>query len=128
MKRQATRFGAQCPLPSLPISRTRTIGFATAIPPDLPAHRRWPTSEVAGDPPDRPTSRNATRNLFALLKPQRRYSPAARYRRNATIESQYPIDAALVPPPKRPRDVRYTLTALPTLPQFSLLCSREPYP
>src|SRR5262249_33341549 len=39
-----------------------------------------------------------------------------------------PIDAALVPPLKRSRDVRHTLTALPALPQLSLLFRREPCP
>src|SRR5262249_46022217 len=35
---------------------------------------------------------------------------------------------ALVPPLKRSRDVRHTLTALPALPQLSLLFRREPCP
>src|SRR5262249_51399938 len=45
-----------------------------------------------------------------------------------SIASQDPIDAALVPPLKRSRDVRHTLTALPALPQLSLLFRREPCP
>src|SRR5262249_13637093 len=47
---------------------------------------------------------------------------------NPSIASQDPIDAALVPPLKRSRDIRHTLTALPALPQLSLLFRREPCP
>src|SRR5262249_58010652 len=47
---------------------------------------------------------------------------------NPSIASQDPIDAALVPPLKRSRDVRHTLTALPALPQLGLLFRREPCP
>src|SRR5262249_28649313 len=47
---------------------------------------------------------------------------------NPSIASQDPIDAALVPPLKHSRDVRHTLTALPALPQLSLLFRREPCP
>src|SRR6266702_8679061 len=47
---------------------------------------------------------------------------------NSSIESQDPIDAALVPPLKRSGDVRHTLTALPALPELSLLLRREPCP
>src|SRR5262249_15609750 len=78
------------------------------------------------DPPYRPTGGNAARNLFALLKPQRYQSPPAWRWSNPSIASQDPIDAALVPPLKRSRDVRHTLTALPALPQLSLLVRREP--
>jgi hypothetical protein len=84
--------------------------------------------EALCDPPDRPTGGNATRDLFALLKPQRcRSSPAWRWS-NSSIESQDPIDAALVPPLKRSGDVRHTLTALPALPELSLLLRRQPCP
>src|SRR5262249_58422961 len=77
--------------------------------------------EALSDPPYRPTGGNAARNLFALLKPQRYQSPPAWRWSNPSIASQDPIDAALVPPLKRSRDVRHTLTALPALPQLSLL-------
>src|SRR5262249_40738239 len=80
------------------------------------------------DPSNRPTGGNAARNLFALLKPQRSQSPPAWRWSNPSIASQDPIDAALVPPLKRSRDVRHTLTALPALPQLSLLFRREPAP
>src|SRR5262249_36170865 len=80
------------------------------------------------DPPYRPTGGNASRNLFALLKPQRYQSPPAWRWSNPSIASQDPIDTALVPPLKRSRDVRHTLTALPALPQLSLLFRREPCP
>src|SRR5262249_40860299 len=76
----------------------------------------------------RPTGGNAPRNLFALLKPQRYQSPPAWRWSNPSIASQNPIDAALVPPLKRSRDVRHTLTALPALPQLGLLFRREPGP
>src|SRR5262249_37256533 len=79
-------------------------------------------------PPYRPTGGNASRNLFALLKPQRYQSPPAWRWSNPSIASQDPIDAALVSPLKRSRDVRHTLTALPALPQLSLLFRREPCP
>src|SRR5262245_45271961 len=85
-------------------------------------------SEPLCDPPYRPTGANAPRNLFALLKPQRYQSPPAWRWSNPSIASQDPIDAALVPPLKRSRDVRNTLTALPALPQLSLLFRREPGP
>ena len=65
---------------------------------------------------------------FALLKPQRYQSPPAWRWSNPSIASQDPIDAALVPPLKRSRGVRHTLTALPALPQLSLLFRREPCP
>src|SRR5262249_32105287 len=84
--------------------------------------------EALCDPPYRPTGGNAARNLFALLKPQRYQSPPAWRWSNPSIASQDPIDAALVPPLKRSRDVRHTLTALPALPQLSLLFRREPCP
>jgi hypothetical protein len=78
--------------------------------------------------PYRPTGGDATRDLFALLKPQRyRSSPPWRWS-NSSIESQDPIDAALVPPLKCSGDVRHTLTALPALPQLSPLLRREPCP
>src|SRR5262245_6052724 len=85
-------------------------------------------SEPLCDPPYRPTGGNAARNLFAFLKPQRYQSPPAWRWSNPSIASQDPIDAALVPPLKRSRDVRHTLTALPALPQLSLLFRREPCP
>src|SRR5262249_13086395 len=60
--------------------------------------------------------------------PQRYQSPPAWRWSNPSIASQDPIDAALVPPLKRSRDVRHTLTALPALPQLGLLFRREPCP
>src|SRR5262249_59961859 len=84
--------------------------------------------EPVATPPYRPTGGNPPRNLFALLKPQRYQSPPAWRWSNPSIASQDPIDAALVPPFKRSRDVRHTLTALPALPQLSLLFRREPCP
>src|SRR5271165_1623489 len=128
MARQATRLRAQRPLPGAPISLACAVGTAAAITLDLSTDSRGRSPEALCDPPYRPTGGNATRDLFALLKPQRyRSSPAWRWS-NSTIESQHPIDAALVPPLKRSGDVRHTLTALPALPELSLLLRREPCP
>jgi hypothetical protein len=67
-------------------------------------------------------------SLFALLKPQRYWSSPAWRWSNSSIDSQDPIDAALVPPPKRSSDIRHTLTALPALPELGPLLRREPCP
>src|SRR6266568_3933527 len=128
MARQATRLRAQRPLPGAPISLACAVGSAAAVTPYLSTDSRARSPQALCDPPYRPTGGNATRDLFALLKPQRyRSSPAWRWR-NSAIESQDPIDAALVPPLKRSGDVRHTLTALPALPELSLLLRREPCP
>src|SRR6516165_1936808 len=128
MARQATRLWAQCPPPGVLISLAGAVGAAAAVTPDLSADSRGRSFEALCDPPYRPTGGNAPRNLFALLKPQRSQSPPAWRWSNPSIASQDPIDAALVPPLKRSRDVRHTLTALPALPQLSLLFRREPCP
>src|SRR3974377_89702 len=128
MERQATGLRAQRPLPGAPISLAGAVGSAAAITPDLSMDSRGRSPEALCDPPYRPTGGNATRDLFALLKPQRdRSSPPWRWS-NSSIESQHPIDAALVPPLKRSGDVRHTLTALTALPELSLLLRREPCP
>src|ERR1700687_2045137 len=125
---QATRLRAQPPLPGARISLACAVGAAAAITPYLSTYRRGRSSEALCDPPYRPAGGNATRDLFALLKPQRyQNSPAWRWS-NPSIESQDPIDAALVPPLKRSRDIGHTLTDLPALPKLSLLLRREPYP
>src|SRR6516225_2726002 len=128
MARQATRLWAQCPPPGVLISLAGAVGAAAAVTPDLSADSRGRSFEALCDPPYRPTGGNASRNLFALLKPQRYQSPPAWRWSNPAIASQDPIDAALGPPLKRPRDVRHTLTALPALPQLGLLFRREPCP
>src|SRR5215813_4322719 len=128
MARQATRLWAQGPPPGALISLAGAVGAAAAVTPDLSADSRGRSFEALCDPPYRPTGGNAARNLFALLKPQRYQSPPAWRWSNPSIASQDPIDAALVPPLKRSRDVRHTLTALPALPQLSLLFRREPCP
>src|SRR5215813_4628279 len=128
MARQATRLWAQGPPPGALISLAGAVGAAAAVAPDLSADSCGRSFEALCDPPYRPTGGNAPRNLFALLKPQRYQSPPAWRWSNPSIASQDPIDAALVPPLKRSRDVRHTLTALPALPQLSLLFRREPGP
>src|SRR5215469_1941492 len=128
MARQATRLRAQRPLPGARISLACAVGTAAAVTPDLSTDSRGRSLETLCDPPHRPTGGNATRDLFALLKPQRYQSPPAWRWSNSSIESQDPIDAALVPPLKRSGDVRHTLTALPALPQLNPLFRREPCP
>src|SRR5713101_2901836 len=128
MARQATRLRAQRPLPGAPISLACAVGSAAAVTPYLSTYSRGRSSEALGDPPYRLTGGNATRNLFAFLKPQRyRSSPAWRWS-NPAIAGQDPINAALVPPLKRSGNVRHTLTALPALPELCLLLRREPCP
>src|SRR5215813_8130269 len=128
MARQATRLWAQGPPPGALISLAGAVGAAAAVAPDLSADSCGRSFEALCDPPYRPTGGNASRNLFALLKPQRYQSPPAWRWSNPSSASQDPIDAALVSPLKRSRDVRHTLTALPALPQLSLLFRREPCP
>src|SRR5262249_6767916 len=128
MARQATRLWAQCPPPGALISLAGAVGAGAAVTPVLRLDSGGRSFEALRDPPYRPTGGNASRNLFALLKPQRYQSPPAWRWSNPSIASQDPIDAALVPPLKRSRDVRHTLTALPALPQLGLLFRREPCP
>src|SRR5215475_45261 len=128
MARQATRLRAQRPLPGAPISLACAVGAAAAVTPDLSTYGRGRSSEILCDPSYRSTSGNATRYLFALFKLQRYRSSLAWWRSNSSIDSQYPIDTALVPPPKRTSDIRYTLTALPALPELGPLPCREPCP
>src|SRR5271165_2660739 len=128
MARQATRLRAQRPLPGAPISFACAVSAAAAITLYLSTYSRGRSPETLCDPPYRPTGGNATRDLFALLKPQRyRSSPTWRCSDSAT-EGQDPIHAAFVPPLKSSRDVGHALTALPALPQFSLLLRRILYP
>src|SRR6516162_3231604 len=128
MARQATRLWAQCPPPGALISLAGAVGAAAVVTPDLSADSRGDRSRpCAIRRIDRPAA--MPREIsFALLKPQRYQSPPAWRWSNPSIASQDPIDAALVPPLKRSRDVRHTLTALPALPQLSLLFRREPCP
>src|SRR5580704_4932864 len=128
MERQATRLGPQRPLPRAPVGPVCTISLRTAVASNLPAYRRWRSSETSRDSTYRSAGRNTTGNLFALLKPQRRYSSAASCRRDPSMESYNPLDAGLVPPFQRPGDGQRTLPVLPALPQFGLLLRSEPYP
>src|SRR5580704_1773990 len=116
MARQATRLRPQGSLPGARISLAGAVGAAAAITPYLSTDCRGRSPEALGDPSDRPTGGNASQNLFPLLKPQRYWSSPTWRWSDSSIESQDPIDAALVPPLKRPCNVRYTLTALPALP------------
>jgi hypothetical protein len=75
-----------------------------------------------------PTAADSAVRLQATEDLMRRRCRTARLRSNATIESEDTIDAALVPPLKRPSDIRHTLTVLPALPKLSPLLRREPYP
>src|SRR5215471_13898553 len=126
--RQATRLRAQRPLPGAPLGPVCTVSLRTAVASNLPAYRRWRSFETSCDPTDRPAGRNLTGNLFALLKLQRRHSPATARRSDPSIESHHPLDAGLVPPFQRPGDGQHTLSVLPALPKFVLLLRREQYP
>src|SRR6267378_2718751 len=128
MNCQATALRALPALPGACIGLTCSIGTASAVTPDLSAHGRGCSSQGLCDSPYRATGRNAARDLFAFLQPQCCGSPAARCWRDSAIESQYPIDAALVPSLERSGNVSHTLTALPPLPELSLLLRREPDP
>src|SRR5262245_18815209 len=128
MARQATRLRAQCPLPGTRLSFACAVGAAATVAPYLSTDSRGRSPEPLCDLPHRLTGRNTTRNLFAFIAPQRYPSSAAWRWRNSSVESEDPIDTALVPPLERSGDVRYTLTALPALPQLSLLFRREPGP
>src|SRR5215467_11424557 len=81
MQRQTTWLRAQRSLPGTPIGLVCTIALNAAVAPDLPTYCRWRPSETLGDPPDRPARRDATRNLFAFLKPY--FSAAKALRRGA---------------------------------------------
>jgi hypothetical protein len=50
------------------------------------------------------------------------------YRSEVWLVGQHPINAALIPPLKCSSNVRHTLTALPTLPELSLLPRCKPRP
>src|SRR5207342_85328 len=67
MEYQATRLGAQRPRPRAPVGPVCTVSLQTTVASNLPAYRRWRSSETLRDPTYRPTGRNPTRNLFALL-------------------------------------------------------------
>src|SRR5262245_19962650 len=128
MARQATRFGTQCPRPGAPISLACAVRAAAAVASDLSTYGRGRSSEVLCDLPYRLAGSYAARDLYALLKPQRYSSSPAWRWSNSSINSQYPIDTALVPPPKRSSDIRHTLTALPALPELGPLPWREQCP
>src|SRR5664279_4244290 len=125
---QADTFAWQRALRPKPCRLACAVSAAATVTPYLSTYRRGRSLEALCNPPYRPAGGNTTRDLFALLKPQRYRSSPAWSRSDSSIESQHPIDAALVPPIKRSRDVRHTLTALPALPELSLLLRREPYP
>src|SRR5665213_503848 len=128
MAREATRLRAQHPLPGARISLACAVSAAAAVTSYLSTYRRGRSPESLCDPPYRLTGGIAARDLFALFKPQRCRSSPAWHRSDSPIESQHPIDAALVPPLMRSLDVCHTLTAPPALPQLSLLLRREPCP
>src|ERR1700675_4441540 len=127
MERQATRLGPRRPIPRAPVGPVCTVTLRTAVASNLPAYRRWGSSETSRDSTYRPAGCNTAGNLFALLKPQRRHSSAAWHRRDPSMDSTNPLDAGLVPPFQRPGDGQHTWPVLPALPQFGLLLRREQY-
>src|SRR5258708_21057939 len=128
MTRKATSVRTARRVPGPYLRPAWGVGAARAVTPYLSAYSRWRSSEALCNLPHRLTGGNATRDLFALVEPQCYQSSPAWRRSNSSIESQDPIDTALVPPLKRSRDVRHTLTALAAFPKFSLLLRREPGP
>src|SRR6478672_6658542 len=75
MASQATGLRAQRPFPGVPIGPARAISAATAVTLYLSTDGRGRSAEDLCDPPYRPTGGNTTRDLFALLKPQRSPRP-----------------------------------------------------
>src|SRR6476659_6243716 len=98
MASQATGLRAQRPFPGVPIGPARAISAATAVTLYLSTDGRGRSSEDLCDPPYRPTGGNTTRDLFALLKPQRSPRPPPGHWRDPAFDSQHPINTALVPP------------------------------
>src|SRR6185312_3082555 len=128
MARQATGLRAQRPLPGPPVGPTGAVSAAAAVPLYLPTDRRWRPCKALCDLPYRPTSGNATRDLFAFRKPQSSRSSPARQWSDSSIERQHPVDAALVPSLKSAGDICHTLAVLPALPELCPLLRRKPCP
>src|SRR6267143_381773 len=125
---QATRLGTQRHLPSVRISLAGAVCATSSVPPDLPTYRGGRAPEPRRNPAYRSIRGNPARNLLTLLQRQcDRRSPACRWG-NSSVQRQDPVDAALVPPLERSRNVGYTLTVPPALPKLGLLLPREPRP
>src|SRR6266851_5078336 len=125
---QTARLRTQRPIPSVRISFACAVCAASSVPPDLPTYRRGRAPKPRRDPAYRSTRGNPARDLLTLLQRQReRRSPACRWG-NASIQRQDTVDAALVPPLERSRNVGYTLTVRPAVPNLSPLLRREPPP
>src|SRR5229473_8067380 len=128
MARQATRLRTQRPIPSVRISFAGAVCATSSVPPDLPTYRGGCAPEPRRNPAYRSTRGNPARNLLTLLQPQRhRRAPTCCWG-NASIQSQYAVHAALVPPLERSRNVGYTLAVPPAVPNRSPLLRREPRP
>src|SRR6267143_98201 len=125
---QTTRLRTQRHLPSVRISLAGAVCATSSVPSDLPTYRGGRASEPRRDPAYRSTRGNPARDLLTLLQPQRhRRAPTCGWG-NASIQSQYAVHAALVPPLERSRNVGYTLTVPPAVPKLGPLLRREPRP
>src|SRR6267378_7572061 len=125
---QTTRLRTQRHLPSVRISLAGAVCATSSVPSDLPTYRGGRASEPRRDPAYRSTRGNSARDLLTLLQPQRhRRAPTCGWG-NASIQSQYAVHAALVPPLERSRNVGYTLTVPPAVPKLGPLLRREPRP
>src|SRR6267143_4546236 len=125
---QTTRLRTQRHLPSVRISLAGTVCASSSVPPDLPTYRGGCASEPRRDPAYRSTRGNPARDLLTLLQRQRERRPPTCRWGNASIQRQDPVDAALVPPLERSRNVGYTLTVPPAVPNLGPLLRREPRP
>src|SRR5712692_1217015 len=125
---QATRLWTLRPLPGTRISLGGAIRAASPVPLEFPTYRGGCASEPRRDPAYRSTRGNPARDLLTLLQPQRHRRPPTCCWGNPSIQSQYAVNAALVPSLERSRNVGYTLTVPPALPKLGLLLRREPRP
>src|SRR6266850_4738034 len=125
---QTTKLWTLRQLPGTRISLGGAIRAASPVPLEFPTYRGGRAPEPRRDPAYRSTRGNPARDLLTLLQPQRhRRAPTCGWG-NASIQSQYAVHAALVPPLERSRNVGYTLTVPPPVPKLGLLLRREPRP
>src|SRR5216683_4891154 len=125
---QTTRLRTQRHLPSVRISLAGAVCATSSVPLEFPTHRGGRAAEPRRNPAYRSTRGNPARNLLTLLQPQRHRRPPACRWGNSSVQRQDPVDAALVPPLERSRNVGYTLTVPPAVPNLSPLLRREPPP
>src|SRR5713101_4050753 len=128
MSDQATRLRTQGPLPGARISFTGAVGATSPVAHYLPTDRGGRAPKRRRNPAYRSTRGNAARDLLALLQAESQPSSPAHRGGNASIQSQYAVGPALLPPAERPRNIGDALPVLPALPELGLLLRREPRP